>query len=269
MSSDSLDASIIVLFLDGSPWIGECVDAIKRNATEHLRYEIIVLANGVNDAAALPVHDDDVVRVLRTRVNLGFAGGCNWAARHARGRYNVLLNDDTEVEPGWLDALVSATGPSVGAVGSLIAGYDDVVEEAGRVLWRDGVGSAFMHGTRMADAGRGPTRSVDYCSAASLLVTREAWQQCGGFDTRYYPAYYEDADLCLELRRRGWRTLATTASRVRHRRSVSTSMLWRRFLGLRNHRVFTEKWADVLAGFPQRPHDDVSAVELERLGARS
>jgi GT2 family glycosyltransferase len=261
----SPDVSILVLFMAGSPWIGKCLDSVARHAGDRFSREVIVLANGVAAGAELPVQDGDGVRVLRTEVNLGFGGGCNWAAAHAQGRYLVLLNDDTEVEAGWLEELVSVAEarPEVGAVGSMVTDFDGRVEEAGRLLWRDGVGSGFAHGLRAQQATVPKVRPVDYSSGCSLLVRREAWLQAGGFDERYYPAYYEDADLCLELRRRGWLVVCASHSHVRHRRSTSTPLLWRRFLGLRNHAAFVAKWSETLAELDPRPRDQPTTAEVE------
>ncbi len=65
--------------------------------------------------------------------NLGFTGAANLGARHARGEYLVFLNNDTEVEPGWLEALLDAarSGPEVGAVGAMLVGPDRLLQEAG------------------------------------------------------------------------------------------------------------------------------------------
>ena len=253
-----------MLFLDGSPWIARCVDSLRRNIPAALPHELIILGNGIG-AGAAPVAADERTRVLRSEVNLGFGGGCNWAARHARGEFLVFLNDDTEVQPGWLEALVAAADadPGVAAAGSLVLSADGRVQEAGRVLWRDGVSHGIASGLPAASARLEGIREVDYCSACSLLVRRSLWEAAGGFDGRYFPAYYEDSDLCLELRRRGGAVVCAAGSRLVHHRSVSTTPVWRRFLGLHHHRLFVEKWAAVLPQFPVRPRDEPTAEEVE------
>ena len=96
-------------------------------------------------------------------------------------------------------------------------------EEAGSILWRDGsaahVGKGLAAGS---DAYREP-RDVDYASANGLLVTRRAWDLVGGFDERYFPAYFEDVDLCLALAEHGLRIRYEPRALVVHQGSQSTS----------------------------------------------
>jgi len=259
-------ASIIVLYMAGSPWVGRCLDSLRRNIPQSTPHELIIVGNGVSEEPALPTVGNGHVRFLRTEANLGFGGGCNWAARFARGRYVVLLNDDTAIEPGWLEALIDAaeTHPGAGAVGSLVLSPDGTIEEAGRVLWRDGVSHGVGATRRSPSTGWPDVYEVDCCSASSLLVRRSDWEAIGGFDERYFPAYYEDTDLCLSLRTRGRAVMCATASRVRHEGSASTSLLWRRFLGLRNHRILAAKWSPVLTVFDVRPRDEPSIADVER-----
>jgi cellulose synthase/poly-beta-1,6-N-acetylglucosamine synthase-like glycosyltransferase len=234
-----------------------------------LNHEVIVLANGGEFPARQP--SDDRFHFLRSRVNAGFGGGSNWAARHARGQYLVFLNDDTSVGEGWLQALVSSAEaePTAAAVGSVAVDPSGRIQEAGRVMWRDGASHGIARGVPIDAAALRGAREVDYCSACALLVRRSAWDAVGGFDERYFPAYYEDADLSLEFHRRGWPVLCASDSRVQHHTSSSSSLLWRRFLGLRNHGLFVAKWTNVLREFPERPRDEPSREEVERaaLGA--
>jgi GT2 family glycosyltransferase len=265
-TSESPLASIIVLFLGGSPWIDGCLESLRRNVPRSISHEVIVLANGIPADADMPVRTGDGVMFLRSEVNLGFGGGCNWAARHARGRYLVLLNDDAAVAAGWLEALLSAaeSDAQVAAAGSLVLTPDGRIEEAGRVLWRDGVSHGIAQGRKPDAVTPAQPREVDSCSGCSLLVRRSAWEAVGGFDERYYPAYYEDADLCLKLRAKGWGVLCAPGSQVRHQRSASTTMLWRRFLGLRNHRLFVQRWEQELGCFEPRPRDSPTVQEIDR-----
>ena len=261
----AMTVSIIVLFLDGSPWIERCMDSLRRRVPASSAHEVIVLANGVAADVALPVEVEENVRVLRSRVNLGFGGGGNWAARHATGDYLVFLNDDATVEDGWLQGLVDAveSDQRVGAVGSVVLTPGGNIEEAGRVVWSDGVSHPIRSNLAQSKATVPLVREVDYCSGCSLLVRRTAWEAVGGFDDRYFPAYYEDADLSLGLRMRGWSVVCSSASRVVHQRSMSTPLPWRRFLGLRNHRVFVDKWPDAMKFFERRPRDEPTRTELE------
>lgn len=217
--------------------------------------EVIVVANGTPDAALARLRERPDLVLVPSPVNLGFAGGCNWGARFARGRYIVLLNDDTEVDPDWLRSLVSVAegDASVGAVGSRLLNPDGSLQEAGSILWRD-AGTYQIRDRLPAEVNAcDRIRDVDYCSACGLLVTRSAWQAVEGFDEAYFPAYHEDVDLCLSLRAHGFRTIYAPAARVHHHRAASMEAKFRSFAAARNGRYFLAKWADVLHEFEPQP----------------
>ena len=97
---------------------------------------------------------------------------------------------------------------------------------------------------------------MDYASANGLLVTRRAWDAVGGFDERYFPAYFEDVDLCLALAAQGFRTRYEPQARVIHRGSQSTSSVYRGFLLTRNQGKLIEKWGRSLDYFEPPPRKD-------------
>jgi hypothetical protein len=196
-------------------------------------------------------------------VNLGFGGGCNVGAAASASEFLVFLNDDAEVLPHWLEALVETADrfPDAGSVGSLVLFPDGSVQEAGAVVWRDGSTWCVSRGESVAASPYDFVRPVDYCSACSLLVRRKAWDALGGFDQRYFPAYYEDVDLCFELARVGWRTLFQPRSRAVHHESASSSAPRRRFLHLRNRETFRRKWSGELAAHEAAAPTEPSAVD--------
>ena len=242
--------SIVIPTL-GNPLVRQCVDSLRRTIDPTLACEVVLVANGVPATALEPIlaPGSPCVRVVAAPVNLGFGGGCNLGAAESRGEFLVFLNDDTEVLPGWLDALVATADafPDAAAVGSMILFPDGTIQEAGCIVWRDGSTLGVGRGLTVDGNPFDFLRPVDYCSGCSLLVRRTAWDAAGGFDSRYFPAYYEDVDLCLELARRGARTLFQPASRIVHHESTSSTTPRRDYLVLRHRERFRQKWADVLA----------------------
>jgi GT2 family glycosyltransferase len=250
--------SVCILILERAQLALDCLDALRRPGGCPPGTELVVVANGTSadQLESLGGHEDLVLVV--NRENLGFAGGCNQAASVATAPLIVFLNDDSTVEKGCIEALVRAESedPAIGAVGSRIVSVDGTLEEAGSVLWRDGsaahVGKGLPPGS---DAHRDP-RDVDYVSANGLLVTRRAWDVVGGFDERYFPAYFEDVDLCLALSERGFRIRYEPHAVVVHRGSQSTSVVFREFLLRRNQRKLVEKWGRALERFEPQPAKD-------------
>jgi O-antigen biosynthesis protein len=262
-------ASILILTRHGPQRLERCLAALAR-LPDPVSREILLL---LNDA------DDDVCgmldayaarsRVLESPVNMGFAAGCNMAAGAATGRYLVFLNDDTEVEAGWLQALVeiAEADPRVGAVGSCILFPDGSVQETGSIIWQDGSTMGLGRGEMPESPSVGFVRQVDYCSACSLLVRREAWDAVGGFCEDYFPAYYEDVDFCLSIRALGYRVLYAPRSRVRHHEGGSSDAGFRVFLHRHLRRRFQHRWGHVLEEF--EPPNPESAAAVRRAAFRA
>ena len=101
--------------------------------------------------------------------------------------------------------------------GSTFLHPDGSLQEAGSILWSDG--SASAAGDGFPDGFMRFERRVDYCSGGSLLLRRDVWEALGGFDDRYYPAYFEDVDLALRASDAGWEVWYQPLSVVRHARS--------------------------------------------------
>ena len=273
MVPDDPRVSIVVLFLDEVDMVEDCLESLRRTIDSSWRAEFVVVANGtpLSRLQALQRHEDIVM--VRSGTNLGFAGGNNLAADIARGELLVFVNDDVEVEPDWLDQLVATaeSDPSIGVVGSRILFGDGSVQEAGGIIWGDGPTTGIGRGLPAGSTEYMYVRDVDYTSANGILVRRQAWEEAGGFAEDYHPAYYEDVDLCMAMRRAGWRVVYEPRAVIRHFESRSTPGRYRWFLMLRNREIFRRKWADDLAAFESYPYhgwDDAIHRALHRLRGR-
>ncbi len=192
----------------------ECLASIRTLSTP---VRIIVVDNGSNDgsvdeiAAAAPG-----VNLVANATNLGFAAGNNVAIERFLAddaiEYVWLLNNDTTVEPDTLDAMVAVADrdPLLGAVGSVIYHAD-----RRRDVQTWGGGSYSTRTGRTRDAVS-PSDPVGYITAASALVRAAALRDSGSFDPRFF-FLYEDVDLAVRLRQRGWRVAVAETSRVWHK----------------------------------------------------
>ncbi len=226
-------------------------------------FEVIVAVNEPSFAVRDLLEDQLVgVRVSLSEENLGFGGAYNVAATTARGEYLVLLNDDTEICPGWLDALVEvADRRDAGAVASCLLDRDGTIQEAGGIFWRDGWTWSVGRGLPGDSMTYDFEREVDYGSAASLLVRRDLWEKLGGFDPRYFPATFEDADLCMRIKAAGASIWFAPRSRIVHFESQSTNTIFRQFLMDRNHAIFCDRWQGVLDRHEPRVRAHTPAVD--------
>jgi GT2 family glycosyltransferase/SAM-dependent methyltransferase len=215
-------------------------------------FEVLVVDDASPDRTAELVAASPGVRLVRTQRNVGFVRACNLGASHACGAYLLFLNNDTEVRPGALDALVDAadSDEKIGLVGAMLVYPDGRLQESGGIIWADG--SGWNYG-RDRDAGAPEfqvRRDVDYCSGAAILVRREVFERIGGFDQRYAPAYYEDTDLAFAIRASGYRSVVEPRAVVVHHEGVShgTDLTAgvKRYQEL-NREQFVEKWAPTLA----------------------
>jgi GT2 family glycosyltransferase len=216
-------------------------------------FEIIVADDASSDGTAQVVAQiGGRVRHLRQGANLGFLRNCNVAATQARGRHVVLLNNDTLVLPGWLEALLAPFADArVGLVGAKLINWDGTLQEAGGIYWRDGSAWNFGRGGDVRAPQFNYLKEVDYCSGAAIALPRAVWQALGGFDEHYLPAYCEDADIAFRVRAAGLRCLYQPRAEVVHHegrshgRDVGTGI---KAYQLANQAKLAERWAGELAG---------------------
>jgi GT2 family glycosyltransferase len=247
-----------------------CLHAVTRHAPPGA--QIIVVDDASPQAQASAVARSFAgVSIVRLDKRRGFAVAANAGIRASTGAIVELLNDDTEVQPGWADAALAwFADPRIGAVAPLVllgpAGTH--IDSAGDLY--DVGGFARKRGHRQplhaADLAPGP---VCGASAAAAFYRRAALDDAGLFPETF-GSYFEDVDLALRLRRRGWRTMFEPAARVLHdvggshppgrrlieQQSRNEELVFWRNLEPRLHRIALPRHAAVLLGKAWRRWDD-------------
>jgi GT2 family glycosyltransferase len=250
-TSLKIRASIIIPSYNQINYTIHCILSIFRTSPIN-RFEII-LADDCSTEDSYDLLDGILpnVRVIRTDINSGFVKNCNHAARVARGDYLVFLNNDCLPLLGWLDNLIKTaeSDDSVGIVGSKLLYPNGSLQEAGGVIWRDGSGWNYGRGENPFNPEFNYRKEVDYCTGASFCIKKSLWDEMGGFDEYFAPAYYEETDLSYRLREKGYQTIYEPRSVAIHLEGISNGTDLG--AGLKKHQVinrqkFLERWGRVL-----------------------
>lgn len=226
--------------------------------------EVIVVDDASGDGTADALREVIGTTVIEMSDNVGYLRATNAGIGAASGEFVLLLNNDVEVHPHAVRALVDSLrrNPAAGAAGARLIYADGSLQEAGSIIWSDGSGWNYGKGGDPRSPEFAHLRPVDYCSAACLLVRRSALGS--GFDERYAPAYYEDSDLAFTLRAAGLDTFYVPGALALHHEGASHGTSVRtgvKAFQERNRELFRQKWVQELAA-QHRP--DVTHVAVSR-----
>ena len=216
-------------------------------------FEVVLVDDGSSDATRDIAALVSGLRVVRHEESRGFVHACNAGAAEARGAFVLLLNNDTEVSPHWLDRLIEpfALYDDVGLVGAKLIFADGRLQEAGGVVWSDGLAGNYGRLGNPRDPRYTYLREIDYCSGACVILPAALWRELGGFDEAFAPAYYEDTDLAFRVRAAGKRTLYQPLAEILHFEGVSNgqdlTQGMKRFQAL-HEPLFRERWQQALVG---------------------
>jgi GT2 family glycosyltransferase len=197
-------AAVIVNY-NGSIFLDPCLRALF--ACTSPPTEVVVVDNASTDDSLQELTAWPRADVHASPVNLGFAGGANLGIRSTEAPLVVVLNPDVEVDPGFGEALqrVFAAAPQLGAAGAKLR-YPgkNTIQHAGGVVEHPLL-TTHHRGYGETDQGQWDTPAdVDFVTGGAMALWRTALDDVGGFDEDFFPAYYEDVDLCFRLRAAGW-----------------------------------------------------------------
>ncbi|MCO5171171.1 MAG: glycosyltransferase [Planctomycetes bacterium] len=256
-----LPASIVIVAYDGLELTRAAVEAVIRHTPA--AYELVLVDNGSKDGTlhlfrearerlggAVPV------QVLELGANLGYPVGANRGVAVARGRHVVLLNNDTRVRAGWLEALLAAAtdGERVGVVTAKVLDVGDLAVQSAGGIEHDLHGGHEIPG--QGEDRLAPTvtarRRVRNAGGPCLLLTRALLDRLAPdgrvFHEAFSPGYFEDSDLCLRARQAGFELVYEPGAELLHHGKATARLVaregqldvWGRFEA--NQRLFLERW---------------------------
>ncbi|MFC2470256.1 glycosyltransferase [Lachnoanaerobaculum gingivalis] len=262
--------SIIIPVYNQIHYTYACLVSILEN-TEGFDYEIIIADDVSTDATKEIDKFVSGLVIARNESNQGFLKNCNNAAKKARGEYIFFLNNDTTVQKDWLPSLIRLleSDKSIGMVGSKLIYPDGRLQEAGGIIWSDGSGWNYGRCDDPNKPEYNYVRDVDYISGAAIMLSRKLWEEIGGFDERYAPAYCEDSDLAFEVRKRGLRVVYQPLSVVTHFEGVSNGTdvngTGLKRYQVENNKKLQEKWSEEF----KNQYDNVGVPNAFRARERS
>ncbi|WP_022760456.1 glycosyltransferase [Butyrivibrio sp. AD3002] len=242
--------SIIIPVYNQFNFTYNCLYSIKKNSG-NISYEIIIADDVSTDNTVNLAEKVKNINIIRNQENLRFLKNCNNAAKQARGKYILFLNNDTQVMKNWLAPLVKLLeeDDKIGLVGSKLIYPTGELQEAGGIVWRDASAWNYGNGQNPERAEYNYVKETDFISGASICTRKTLWQELGGFDELLAPAYYEDVDYAFSVRKAGFKVVYQPLSVVAHFEGKSNGT--DTSTGLKAYQVtnqgkFYEKWKDVL-----------------------
>jgi GT2 family glycosyltransferase len=232
---EKLVLSIVIVSWNVREDLRECLQSLLRDEGSRLEsgeIEIIVVDNASTDGTAEMVNlEFPQVKLLVNSQNLGYTKANNIGINHSRGKYVLMLNPDTVVHQGALQALIDCaeSHPEAGIIGAKLLNPDGSVQRSARSFPDIGAGlfrntflgrlfpnNPFVRRYLLTDFGYDEVREVDWVSGAAMLVRRDLIERIGGLDERFW-AYCEDVDLCWRAWQAGYKVLFCPNAVITHK----------------------------------------------------
>lgn len=251
--------SIIIVSYNVCRDLVDCIKSIEENCPD-IEFEIIVTDNAGTDGTVRKIRSDfPQVILIENKENRGFSAANNQAIKIAKGEYLFLLNPDTIIHPRSIGHMVKVLdeNPDVGACGPGFAETDGTIARSvgyvptlRSLLYRNtffrslGIFRGHYRKLTSLHVGNEGNSDVEQLSGAALMVRASVMREIGLMDENFF-LYYEDVDLCLRIRKAGWRIIYVPGALITHTGGQSTSQISTRkriilyksmFIYMRKHR---------------------------------
>lgn len=234
------NTSIIIITYNSSEFIEECLSSVQK-VNGFNQAQIIVWDNASSDKTVNIIESKfPKVKLFKSNQNLGFGAAINQVVQKIDTEYIVLLNPDTQVEKNWLNGLLETFDKEkkVGAVNSktkIVIDGKKYIQNAGSHLFHDGHGrdrgavisSDHQQSYEEDNEFYNQLTEVDAFSGVSVMIPRKLFISLGGFDDHMF-MYYEDTDLSIRMKKKGYKVFYQPKSELSHLHSASSEE-WSKF----------------------------------------
>lgn len=218
--------SIISVNYNGASFTCEMINSLKKISYPSI--EIIIIDNASTESTQIIEDSFNDIKLIKSKKNLGFAGGNNLGIKHCLGKYILLLNNDTEVDENFLEPLVSKleNDKSVGAVSPKVYYYNtNIVQFAGSNAINQITGRGGFIGEKQIDEGQfDEDARCNHTHGAAMLFPRSIVQELGLMSDIYF-LYYEELDFCEKIKRAGYQMWYISNSKIYHKESMSVGKI--------------------------------------------
>lgn len=218
-----MTTAIAIVNWNSGSYLRPCIESVLATSDAS---EIVVVDNASNDnSCEAALSFPDRVRLIRNTVNRGFAGGMNQAFASTNSDLVLALNPDARATAGAISELekLMRERPRAGAIGGDVnERYPPRDLPSWRSLVRQNLG---FPAARRSHPTNGDVQIVGQPAAAAMLIRREAFNEIGGFDEIFFPAWYEDVDFCARLRTARWDTYFAPHAKFLHEGGYSAKAL--------------------------------------------
>jgi N-acetylglucosaminyl-diphospho-decaprenol L-rhamnosyltransferase len=221
--------SYCVVNTNGREYLLACLAAIERTHPQGVEREILVLDNASDDGSAAAVRElGGEIRLIALERRTGKAENDSTLMREARGKYCLLLNEDSALRPGAAGALIAALDAdpkAAAATARLLDSGGNPVPSAWRFpgVGTAAIGALFLHRWFTVQSVGSETRSVDWAQSSALMVRREAAAAVGYMDPAFF-VYYDECDFAKRLAEAGWHSIFVPAAKAVHHDQLSTDL---------------------------------------------
>jgi len=237
--------------------------ALHKN-TDTKEFELILIDNASTTKEAKTIeslvreynyfYEDNEIKLIKNKKMKSFAENCNMGAKISEANYLMFLNDDTEVQPGWLTALVDSMNkdhefhniPRIAVIGPKMYFPNKMIQHCGIAFHKDKMpGHIWWNKRKIDDPLVNKTRKFVAVTGGAMFVRRRIFYEMHGFDEVYKVCAYEDIDFCLRLKEKNYLVKYEPKSEILHHESITQKKFdpdFRQDYFVKNTATFLSRW---------------------------